>query len=150
MTAGQAGTDSHWQRGALSTGSDGRAVFKMIFPGHYTDRATHVHVMARDAIQAKDPDGNIIVIGEEWDADVHHIGQVYFDESLRKQVKSTNAYRSNMQKVTSNDEDDFARNQAAQQYDPFANYVFINGKDVTGGLYAWISIGIDPRASKGV
>ncbi|KAE9964763.1 hypothetical protein EG328_010213 [Venturia inaequalis] len=148
-SAGQAGSDSHWQRGALSTGNDGRAVFKMIFPGHYDDRATHVHLMARDAIHAKDPAGSPIVIGEEKEANVRHIGQVYFDDSLREQVERTSPYDSNTQKLLSNDEDDYAKYQAAKQYDPFVNYLFMNGKDVTGGIYAWISIGIDPKASNG-
>lgn len=121
----------------------------MIFPGHYAARATHAHVMARDAIRATDPAGNPIVIGEEKDTNVHHIGQVYLNESLREQVERTDPYQLNTQKLVSNDEDGFASIQAGAQYDPFVNYVFINGKDVTGGVYTWISIGIDPKVSKG-
>ncbi|QDS69440.1 hypothetical protein FKW77_005482 [Venturia effusa] len=146
---GQAGKDTHWQRGALKTNNDGRAVFKMIFPGHYDGRATHVHVMARDAIHTNDSAGQPIVVGEEKDSNVHHIGQVYFDESLRAQFERQHPYDSNKQKRLSNDQDDFAKFQAGKQYDPFVNYIFVNGKDVAGGIYAWISIGIDPKASKG-
>lgn len=121
----------------------------MIFPGHYDGRATHVHVMARDAVHATDPSGQPIVIGEEKEANVRHIGQIYFDESLRAQIERQHPYDSNKQQRLSNDEDVYARDQAGKEYDPFANYVFINGKDVTSGIYAWISIGINPRVSKG-
>ncbi|TID23523.1 putative gpi anchored [Venturia nashicola] len=149
VSVGQAGIKSRWQRGALRTRNHGRAVFKMIFPGHYDGRATHAHIMARDAIHAKDRAGKPVVIGEEKDANVHHIGQAYFDDALRQQVERTSPYNSNKQSLLSNDEDAFARDQAGKQYDPFVNYVFMNGKNITSGIYAWISIGINPKASKG-
>lgn len=106
----------------------------MIFPGHYEGRATHVHVMARDGGRATDQAGVLIVTGDESQADVHHIGQVYFDDALRGQIERQSPYNLNTQSLVTNNNDAFAKNQASAQYDPFVNYVHLNGKDVTGKL----------------
>jgi hypothetical protein len=100
----------------------------MIFPGHYDGRATHVHVMARDAGPASDLAGLPIVIEDEVQASVHHIEQVYFDDSLRTEVERQSPYNLNMQKLVANNDDGFAPNQASAQYDTFVIYVYMNGK----------------------
>jgi hypothetical protein len=102
-----------------------------VFPGHYGGRATHVHVMARNPVVTNSDN---TVSGNEWDNNVHHIGQIYFEEALRSAVESTDPYTSNTQQYLSNDGDPLAAAQASSDYDPLVNYFFVNGQDVSGEL----------------
>jgi hypothetical protein len=106
----------------------------MIFPGHYAGRATHIHVMARENVNSH-PDNAAHedrVSGNEWESNVRHIGQVYFDESLREEVEKLAPYNSNSQQNIQNDQDLLAGDQASPDYDPFVNFVYLNGRNVSG------------------
>lgn len=60
-----------WLRGWQPTSEWGTVSFDTIFPGHYSGRATHVHVTVRQ------PNAKSIV----------HSGQIYFDEWPRRLVE---------------------------------------------------------------
>lgn len=79
-------------------------------------------------------------------SNITHIGQLFFDESLRSAVESVYPYTTNDQPITSNDEDMWDIVQAGTTYDPFPEYVYL-GDQVGDGLLAWIQIGIDTTAN---
>jgi protocatechuate 3,4-dioxygenase beta subunit len=43
--AGEAGLGSTWLRGVAPTDADGVIAFDTLFPGHYSGRANHIHVI---------------------------------------------------------------------------------------------------------
>lgn len=79
---------------------------------------------------------------------VSHIGQLFFDESLRSAVEATYPYNTNNITVLSNDDDMWAPSAADNaNYDPFPEYIYLNSEDITDGLLMWIAIGIDTSAN---
>lgn len=134
------GINSTYLRGIQLTDSDGVVSFETIFPGHYTGRATHTHVLAHTNATLLD-NGTISV----WNQPVAHIGQLFYPEDLRSAVEATYPYSLNTQTATTNDEDMWSIVQTDESYDPFPQFVYL-GDDITDGLFAWIQIGINTTA----
>lgn len=132
-----------WLRGAQQTTTDGVAQFSTLFPGHYTGRTTHTHVMVHTAKAVAQTNRTI------RDTTASHVGQFFFDQDLITLVEKTSPYNTNKQTLTTNAKDGFIAG-ASTPGDPLINYVFLNGKDVSGGLLGWISIGIDTTLAKSV
>jgi protocatechuate 3,4-dioxygenase beta subunit len=57
-------------RGWQPTSGQGTVDFDTNFPGHYADRATHIHVVVRAPHEQR----------------VANVGQIYFDQAIRDQV----------------------------------------------------------------
>ncbi|OIW24726.1 aromatic compound dioxygenase [Coniochaeta ligniaria NRRL 30616] len=129
-------------RGVQQTDSDGAAQFRTLFPGHYTGRTTHIHVMVHTNATAF-PNGTLIDTTH-----VGHVGQVFFDQDLIGSVEATSAYSVNTQQLTTNAQDSIASEEAATS-DPFVQYVLL-GDSVEDGLLGWLSFGIDTTLSKNV
>ena len=127
--------DKTFLRGLQPTDSEGVAAFDSIFPGHYQGRATHFHVIAHI-------NGTVLPNATYSGGSITHVGQLFWDESLRALVEAVEPYASNTQAILSNDDDMWAPAQADNDYDPFPDYVLV-GDTVADGLIAWISIGID-------
>lgn len=132
-----------WLRGIQQTDSNGVAQFTTIFPGHYTGRATHIHVLAHN------PNDTVVrtnatLLSGNFTAHASHVGQIFFDQDLISNVEKTSPYSTNKQTVTRNIVDYLLFEEAATM-DPMAEYVLL-GDDITDGVMAWISIGIDPTA----
>lgn len=72
-----------------------------------------------------------------------HVGQIYFDQSLISQVEALTPYNTNTQKLTLNSADSILA-QGSNGSDPFVEYVLL-GSDISDGIFAWISLGIDPE-----
>ncbi|KAK8162381.1 Intradiol ring-cleavage dioxygenase [Phyllosticta citrichinensis] len=140
-SSGQGGLNATFLRGAQETNSEGLATFDTIFPGHYEGRATHEHVVAH--VGAK-----LLANGTSTQGTVAHIGQLFFDETLRSAVEATYPYNTNDATVTTNDEDMWAPYQAENNYDPFPEFVYVNSEKIEDGLLAWISIGVDSTANR--
>lgn len=138
-TKGQGGVYTTFGRGVQKSDSDGVVQFNTIFPGHYTGRTSHIHIMSTDHASVL-PNGTFV------GGTVRHIGQMYFDESLIKAVEATEPYLRNRQPVTHNSQDRLAWDEATPQYDPFFKYVYLGGK-VQDGLLLWLTIGLDPNAN---
>ncbi|QSZ33299.1 hypothetical protein DSL72_002887 [Monilinia vaccinii-corymbosi] len=132
------GWDSTFLRGIQATDSDGVATFDTIFPGHYTGRATHTHLLAHS---------NVTVHANKTISDgaVTHIGQLFWNEVLRSAVEATHPYNTNTQPAVSNADDMWSVIQAESDFDPFPEFMYL-GDDVTDGLLAWIQIGINTTA----
>lgn len=98
--------DETYLRGLQATDSDGVAAFDTIFPGHYAGRAIHQHIISHTNYTVLP--NNTIVGG-----DINHIGQLFFDESLRSAVEATYPYSTNTASIVSNDDDMWAPSQVS-------------------------------------
>ncbi|KAK3317317.1 Intradiol ring-cleavage dioxygenase [Cercophora scortea] len=129
-------------RGVQQTDSDGVVQFNSIFPGHYTGRTTHTHVLVHTNAKA-------LANGTIMDVTASHVGQFFYDQDLITLVEATSPYKSNTQSVTLNKNDGILT-QASKTGDPFINYVTLGGSSVSGGLLGWIAFGIDTDLAKKV
>ncbi|KAI2473087.1 aromatic compound dioxygenase [Annulohypoxylon bovei var. microspora] len=136
----EGGYNSTYLRGIQLTDNEGVASFETIFPGHYSGRAVHTHLLSHNNAQVM-PNGTISV----WNAPVSHIGQLFWPEDLRAEVETTYPYTENTVELTTNDEDMWSILQADDSFDPFPQYVYL-GDSISDGIFAWIQIGINGSA----
>lgn len=140
--AGQAGVATTWLRGVQLSDKSGVASFDTVFPGHYAGRTTHIHVLA-----TRDP--RVMDSNQQFEGGVPtHIGQFYFDENLIELVEAVEPYKSNDKPRVSNDRDGIAVAAATDENDIFMDYVLL-GDNVSDGVLAWITVGIDVEADRG-
>ncbi|KAJ5092468.1 hypothetical protein NUU61_007338 [Penicillium alfredii] len=132
--------DSTFLRGVQPSDRDGVVHFESIFPGHYTGRATHIHVLTHPKNETKVL-GNDTITGL-YTSRSSHVGQLFFDQDLISEVEKVEPYSSNTQELTTNAKDSILAEEA-DTIDPFMEYVYLGDK-VSDGLFAWISVGIDP------
>ncbi|KAH0008211.1 aromatic compound dioxygenase, partial [Aureobasidium melanogenum] len=130
--------DTTFLRGVTKVDSDGVGYFDTIFPGHYAGRSTHIHLIAQQ-------NGTVYDNGTYSGGTISHVGQLFFDESLKSAVYDTYPYTTNTQSYTTNDDDMWAPDQADNNYDPIPDYAYL-GEDITDGLLMWISVGINMSA----
>jgi len=78
---------------------------------------------------------------------VTHIGQLFWQETLRSAVEATYPYTTNTQAITSNADDMWSIVQAENDYDPYPEYLYL-GDSIEDGLFAWIQIGINVTADQ--
>lgn len=121
-------------RGLQPTDSLGVAQFTTLFPGHYTSRAPHIHVLAHF-------NGTTYANGTYGGGYVSHVGQIFFDQDLITAVELNFPYSTNTQDLTTNADDSILAEEAATS-DPVVEYSLL-GEDVTDGIFAWIAFGID-------
>ena len=128
-------------RGIQETDSDGVVQFTTLFPGHYSGRTNHQHVVLHEnATQLEN--------GTLTGGTVSHIGQFFWDQSLIEEVEATSPYSTNTITQTTNEEDRVFGEQETEDTtsDPVYNYVYV-GDDVSDGLFGWLIIGINTSAS---
>lgn len=131
-------------RGIQATDEDGVAQFQSIFPGHYTGRTNHIHILAKtEGMWSLLPNNTIT-----GDNNTAHVGQLYFDQSLIEQVEKVPPYSSNTQNLTLNKDDWLLAGEAAV-IDPVLEYVLL-GNTIEDGLFTWISMGLNASASYSV
>ncbi|KAI0317724.1 Intradiol ring-cleavage dioxygenase [Amylostereum chailletii] len=139
---GDSTNENNWNttflRGIQETNEDGVAQFLTVFPGHYTSRATHIHILAQE-------NGTQFDNGTYKATDVKHVGQFFFDQDLITEVEATSPYSTNTQTLTTNAEDSIMSDEAAT-IDPVLEYVLL-GEDVSDGIFAWGAMGINVTAS---
>ena len=131
-------------RGIQPTDSDGVAQFESVFPGHYSGRTTHMHVMVHTnaTLQANNTLG--------LDNYASHVGQAFFDQTLLSAVSEVEPYASNTQSLTTNAQDSIASEESATEgVDPFVEYTLL-GDSIEDGLFAWLAFGIDTSKSSAV
>ena len=138
VESGQGGLNTTFLRGIQETDEDGVVAFETIFPGHYDGRAIHTHLLTKSNVTVRENQTT-------QDGAVTHIGQLFWPEELRSEVEATSPYSENTQAITSNDDDMWSIVQAADDYDPFPQFVYV-GDDISDGLFAWIQIGVNATA----
>ncbi|KAE9377367.1 extracellular dioxygenase [Stipitochalara longipes BDJ] len=121
-------------RGLQPTDSEGVAQFATLFPGHYTGRAPHIHVLAHF-------NGTTYANGTYGGGYVSHVGQLFFDQDLITQVEATSVYSTNTQELTTNADDSIFSQEAASS-DPVVEYSLL-GDDVSSGVFGWVAFGVD-------
>ncbi|GAA6027920.1 hypothetical protein JCM8097_001782 [Rhodosporidiobolus ruineniae] len=133
--------DGTFLRGAYPTNDEGIVEFTSVFPGFYTGRTTHIHMMVRKDYEIAD-NGTIISTAGQ----VEHIGQLFFSESWNSLVFNTSAYLNTTQSRTYNDEDSILSQSLSAGDWPYVDASLI-GETVEEGIYAYITVGIDTNAS---
>lgn len=127
-------------RGIQKTDADGVAQFKTNFPGHYSGRATHVHVIAHT--QAHQLPNNTITGGH-----ISHIGQLFFDQDLISQVEATYPYNTSTVAITKNINDHVVKAETEDSNsDPFFEYALL-GDSIEDGIFGWTTLGVNTTAS---
>ncbi|KAK1942535.1 hypothetical protein P3T76_006034 [Phytophthora citrophthora] len=127
--------DKTFLRGLTPTDDDGVASYTSKFPGHYTSRATHIHIIGTY-------NGTLLENNTYSGGYASHVGQLFFDQDLISEVELTAPYSTNTQEVTTNADDSILSEEAAEDFDPFFEYVLL-GDSVSDGVLAWISVGVD-------
>jgi protocatechuate 3,4-dioxygenase beta subunit len=133
--------DATFLRGIQETDSDGVVQFQTVFPGHYSGRTTHHHVVAHLDVTVHP--NNTITGGT-----VAHVGQLFYDQSLIAEVEATYPYNTNTIALTTNAEDHVFGEQetAGMTSDPVFEYVLL-GDDLSDGLFGWITIAVNVSAT---
>ncbi|KAL4981482.1 Intradiol ring-cleavage dioxygenase [Aspergillus falconensis] len=138
--------DATFLRGIQQTDDSGVAEFETIFPGHYTGRATHIHVLSHPADTATNANDTLSGL---YTTTSSHVGQIFFDQDLISLVEATDPYSTNTQELTVNADDSILSQELEDDIDPFVEYVLL-GEDVTDGIFAWINVVIDSSQSSSV
>lgn len=129
--------DKTFLRGIQETNEDGVAVFETIFPGHYTSRATHIHILIHTNVTVYDNG----TLGN--DVSSSHVGQAFFDQDLIYEADTISPYSTNTQEITTNADDSILASETdTDGVDPMFEYTLL-GDTLADGLFAWISFGID-------
>ncbi|RWA08101.1 hypothetical protein EKO27_g7016 [Xylaria grammica] len=126
--------DTTFLRGFQQSDRDGAISFDTIYPGHYSGRTQHIHVMVH-------PDATPRANQTIQDTTASHVGQIYFDQDLSDSVETLSPYSTNTQPVTTNDED-MLLDQSLATGDAIVEYVLL-GETVADGILGWISFGIN-------
>ncbi|KAH9194908.1 hypothetical protein AeNC1_003130, partial [Aphanomyces euteiches] len=129
-----------FHRGLAPTDKDGIVQFTTKFPGYYTGRAVHIHILGNHGGEVA---SNNTYIGSTSS----NVGQLFFDQDLITQVVATGTYATSKQQLTLNANDGIFREEAATGFDPVMEYVFV-GEEIDDGIFAWISVGIKASESK--
>ncbi|KAI0123521.1 Intradiol ring-cleavage dioxygenase [Xylariales sp. AK1849] len=124
-------------RGIQQTDSDGVAQFETLFPGHYTSRATHIHLLVHTnaTVYENGTLGNVVSSS--------HVGQAFFDQDLITAVELTTPYSTNTQDLTVNTDDSILSSETETDgVDPLHEYTLL-GDSVSDGIFAWLAFGIN-------
>lgn len=132
--ADAANINSTFLRGLQPTDSEGVAQFQTLFPGHYTSRSNHIHVLVHF-------NGTTYENGTYGGGVISHVGQMFFDQDLITQVEAVSPYSTNNQPTTLNSEDSVLVDEAASS-DPMINYSLL-GETVADGIFGWLAFGVD-------
>ncbi|KAL2809102.1 Intradiol ring-cleavage dioxygenase [Aspergillus granulosus] len=138
--------DATFLRGIQKSDDDGVVYFQSVFPGHYTGRATHIHVLTHNSDGLTELENG--TISDIYDTHSSHIGQLFFDQDLITQVELLSPYTDNTQQLTTNANDGILAGEA-EDIDPFMEYVLL-GDSLSDGIFAWISVAIDPTVDREV
>eukprot|EP00644_Phytophthora_capsici_P008649 jgi/Phyca11/7578/fgenesh1_pm.PHYCAscaffold_20_\ len=129
-------------RGLAPTDKDGIVSFTSTFPGHYTGRTTHIHILGSY-------NGTVLKNNTYAGGVGVHVGQIFFDQDLIAKVEATGVYATNTQELTLNADDMIYNQSAATGFDPIMEYTLL-GDTVGDGIFAWISVGVDMTVTKSV
>ncbi|KAJ5719265.1 aromatic compound dioxygenase [Penicillium malachiteum] len=138
-TADTSNLNATFLRGIQKTDSDGVVQFNTLFPGHYSGRTTHHHVVAHLNVTVL---ANNTITG----GSVAHIGQLFWDQDLIYDVEATSPYSENTVTITTNADDRvFSDETSGSTSDPVLSYVKL-GDDLSDGLLGWITVAVNTSA----
>jgi protocatechuate 3,4-dioxygenase beta subunit len=120
-------------RGVQLTNKKGYATIKTIYPGHYTGRATHIHLKVHIGGKAR---GGTLRGGH-----VSHTGQLFFAESANSSVYSLSPYSSDTAQRTLNSSDSIYSQAGGTRAE-----VSLKGS-ASEGYVGRIVLGVNPKAT---
>lgn len=126
-------------RGVQETDYLGVVAFHTIFPGHYSVRANHIHVMIHPVATKPEKNGTLL------DLSYSSVGQVFFDQALVLEIEALPMYAANKQPLNLNKDDGLIQQEVGNGSDPFVDYVRL-GEGIEDGLLAWYVFGINTSA----
>jgi protocatechuate 3,4-dioxygenase beta subunit len=129
-TAGQT-----YLRGVQLTNKKGFATIQTIYPGHYTGRATHIHLKVHIGGKAR---GGTLRGGH-----VSHTGQLFFAESANSSVYALSPYSSDTVQRTLNSSDSIYSQAGGTRAE-----VSLKGS-ASSGFVGRIVLGVNPKATPG-
>lgn len=122
-------------RGRAISDDSGKVTFDGCFPGWYSGRSIHIHVLVRPAANA----------GESTTENTIAVSQLFFPEALTQQIfESVDGYVSRGQPDTS-----FASDNVLTSVDDIAPYVVEYARMTDGAMLAWKDIVISETESCG-
>jgi protocatechuate 3,4-dioxygenase beta subunit len=136
-------------RGVQVTDADGIAAFQTIYPGWYSGRTVHIHMMVHIGGAAEATPG-VGDGGSYTGGHVAHTGQLYFDDAISDEVFATaEAYagRSNGERVRN--EQDMILGSALDEPGFLLALTPLGENPMEDGFLAEITVGIDPSATPG-
>ncbi|CAE6458820.1 unnamed protein product, partial [Rhizoctonia solani] len=125
-------------RGGWATNSEGIVEFKSIYPGYYTGRTVHIHTMVQTNYSVA-TNGSIV----SHAGNLHHIGQLFFEDTLNDAIVTQGVYANTTQSRTYNTEDNILDSENADGYNAMASTELL-GETEADGILAYITIGVDP------
>ena len=125
-------------RGVQQADGDGVVQFKSIFPGHYSGRATHHHMIVYQ-------NASILPNGTLDAGSYAHVGQLFWDQDLITKVEATYPYNTNTIEITENAVDHVFSGEV-ETSDPIFEYVYL-GDTLADGLFGWITVVVNTSAS---
>lgn len=138
--ADTANINATFLRGIQQSDSDGVVTFETVFPGHYSGRTTHHHMVAH-------LNATVLSNGTLTGGTVAHVGQVFWDQDLIYAVEATYPYNTNNITITTNVDDRvFQAETEDTTSDPVFEYVYL-GEDLSDGLFGWITIAVNTSAT---
>jgi protocatechuate 3,4-dioxygenase beta subunit len=120
-------------RGVQLTNRKGFATFRTVYPGHYTGRATHIHMKVHIGGKAR---GGTLRGGH-----VSHTGQLFFAESANSSVYALAPYSSDTAQRTLNSSDSIYGQAGGSRAE-----VTLAGS-ASGGYVGKIVVGVNPKAT---
>ncbi|KFY21066.1 hypothetical protein V491_03187, partial [Pseudogymnoascus sp. VKM F-3775] len=120
------------------TDAEGVAQFTTNFPGWYTGRTPHIHVLVHS-------DAEVTSDGHYTGGTSNHVGQLFFDQTLIAESATVSPYSSNKQSLTTNQADSIFQQEAAQG-DPVVYYSYL-GSSISDGIFGWVAFGVDTTKS---
>ena len=126
-------TSSTWLRGGYATDDDGVVELTTIFPGFYSGRTTHVHLMVRTGWEQSE-NGTLV----SHAGSLHHVGQMFFEEDWNDRVLATEPYTSNTGRRTKNVQDSLFRQAMVDKNSALVQLEFLED-DLSGGLVGFVS-----------
>jgi len=131
-----------WLRGGYFTDTNGIVELTTIYPGHYTGRAPHIHIMVhKDWVQSSN--GTLA----SHSGTLVHIGQTFFLETTNDEVYKTSPYTDNTSGRTLNSQDQFFSSAFDNGYNAYTSLQYFNGKDISEGFVGYLTVGVDTRTS---
>ena len=122
------------------TDKDGVVEFDTIFPEHYQGQANHQHISSHTG-------ATLLPNNTYSGGTVSHISQLFFDQALISAIEKLTPYNTNRVGLTTNAADMYTGYAATAAYDPFVEYVRIDSKDLSKGLFMWVEIALNPNAN---
>jgi protocatechuate 3,4-dioxygenase beta subunit len=120
-------------RGVQLTNRKGYATFRTIYPGHYTGRATHIHLKVHIGGKAR---GGTLRGGH-----ISHTGQLFFAESANSSVYALSPYSSDTATRTLNSADSIYSQAGGSSAE-----VALKGSAVSG-FVGRIVLGVKPKST---